>query len=354
MRKFSLVFALFFLLISCHGKKAAAPKIDRSIPPSPLNEPDKVLYERAMKDMQKSRFTVARLSLQTLINTYPDSEFLPQAKYALAESFYREDTSASQSQAEAEFKDYITFFPTSPLAADAQLKVALTHVRRIDTPDRDRTQAILAEAELKTMIENYPDSRLLEEAKQKLRGVQEVLADGVDRVGNFYYSRKAYPAAIARYKEIMTKYPDFSRMPDALYYLAESLRQSNNEAEAAVYYERIVTDHPLSNRVAPAKQQLVALKVPIPEPNPVALARAQAEGPHDDDNGVLGKVISAFMHKRVVSTDTAAASSAAQTEEAEAAPSTVRGGTGGTGDTGGFDIDSAVVQPGKQPAKKLR
>src|SRR6266481_4708936 len=195
MRKSSLVFALFFLLISCHGKKVAT-KIDTNIPPSPLNEPDKVLFEKAMKDMQKSRFTVARLSLQTLINTYPDSEFLPQAKYALAESFYRENSNSSLNQAEAEFKDYITFFPTNDLAADAQLKIALTHVRRMEKPDRDRTQAVLAETELKSMIENYPDSPLLDEAKEKLRAVQELLADGVSKVANFYYLRKSYPAAI--------------------------------------------------------------------------------------------------------------------------------------------------------------
>src|SRR5713101_5195653 len=151
MSKFSLVFALFFL-ISCHGKKVAN-KVDTQIPPSPLNEPDKVLFEKAMKDLEKSRFTVARLTLQTLINTYPDSEFLPQAKYALAESFYRESSSSSLNQAEAEFKDYITFFPTSDLADDAQLKIALTHIRRLEKADRDRTQAMLAEIELKSMIE---------------------------------------------------------------------------------------------------------------------------------------------------------------------------------------------------------
>src|SRR5881398_2849684 len=140
MRKFSLVFALFFLLISCHGKKVET-KVDTKIPPSPLNEPDKVLFEKAMKDMQKSRFTVSRLTLQTLINTYPDSEFLPQAKYAMAESFYRESTSATLTEAENGFRDYITFFPISPLADDAQMKIAMTHVRRLEKPDRDRTQA---------------------------------------------------------------------------------------------------------------------------------------------------------------------------------------------------------------------
>jgi outer membrane protein assembly factor BamD len=349
MRKFSLVFALFFLLISCHGKKVETAKP----PVVNLNETDKQLFERAMKDMQKSRFTVARLTLQTLINTYPDSEYLPPAKYALAESFYRENTTASQTQAEAEFKDYITFFPASELADDAQLKIALTHVRRMDSPDRDRTQAVLAEAELKTMIESYPESPLLDEAKQKLRGVQEVLAEGDNSVANFYYQRKSYAAAMARYKEVMTRYPDYSKMPDTLYFLAESLRLSNNAPEAAIYYARIVTDHPLSARVAQAKQNLIAMNIAVPEPNPVALARAKAAIPVDD-KGVIGKVLNAFIYKSPVSTETGAASTAAE-EEASTAPTSVRGGTGGTSDSGGsFDINSSVVQPGKQPAKKLR
>ena len=345
-KKFFLFLSLSFLLFSCHKKTATNP-------PSKLNEPDRVLFERAMHDLDKNRFTVARLDLQTLINTYPDSEYLQQAKYALAESFYRENSSASLSQAEAEFKDYITFFPASNLAPDAQLKIALTHVRRIERPDRDRTQAILAETELKNMIENYPDSPLLDEAKEKLRGVQEVLAEGVDKIANYYYLRKSYPAAIGRYKEVLTKYPDYSRMPDMLYYLAESLHEANNDPEAAIYYARIVTDHPLSDRVNVAKHRLTAMNMPIPEANPVALARAQAL-PHEDKS-ILGRMFGAFYHKPPVSTDTAAASSAVEEENATA-PTSVRGGTSGSGSdaTGDFNIDSKVVPPGKQPAKKLR
>src|SRR6266566_6842781 len=152
MRKF-LILPLFLLLLSCGGKRVAS-----EAPGTDLNEPDRVLYNRAMRDLEKNKFTVGRLTLQTLINTYPDSEYLPRAKYALAESFYKESSSSSLSQAENEFKDYITFFPTSELADDAQLKVAMTHIRRMEKADRDNTQARLAEVELKSMIESYPDS----------------------------------------------------------------------------------------------------------------------------------------------------------------------------------------------------
>src|ERR1700754_214344 len=106
MRKFLLALPLSLFLLSC-GKKAAT-----NAPASTLNEPDRVLYERSMKDLNKNKFTVARLTLQTLINTYPDSEYLPRAKYALAESFFKENSATTLGQADNEFKDLITFFPT--------------------------------------------------------------------------------------------------------------------------------------------------------------------------------------------------------------------------------------------------
>ena len=64
-------------------------KVVTNTPASNLDEPDRALYERAMRDLNKNKFTVGRLALQTLINTYPDSEYLSQAKYAMAESFLR-------------------------------------------------------------------------------------------------------------------------------------------------------------------------------------------------------------------------------------------------------------------------
>jgi outer membrane protein assembly factor BamD len=354
MRKFLLVLPLVFLLPSCGGKN-----VSTNPPASNLDEPDRALFERAMRDLNKNKFTVGRLALQTLINTYPDSEYLPQAKYAMAESYFKENSSSSLSQAENEFKDYITFFPTSDLAGDAQLKIAMTHIRRIEKHDRDSTQAKLAEIELKSMIETYPDSKLLDEAKQDLRAVQEVLADGVNGVGNFYMLHRNYAAAISRYKEVMTKYPDYSKMPDALFNLAEALRHAENE-ESAIYYARIITEHPLSDRVADAKQHLTALNRPIPEPNPVALARAQ-QTPREE-RGLFGKITGVFRSRPPVPTETTAATSAedASSDGDSAAPAPVRGGTsgttggssGGNGNNGTFSLDPKVIEKTEPPKKQ--
>ncbi len=58
------------LLAGCLGKKNAAPVAGTSA------EPDKLLYTKATDDIKHGKYTVGRLGLQTLINTYPDSEYL--------------------------------------------------------------------------------------------------------------------------------------------------------------------------------------------------------------------------------------------------------------------------------------
>jgi outer membrane protein assembly factor BamD len=357
MKKFVLVSPLLFLLLSCGGKK-----VSTNAPASEIYEPDRVLFEKAMRDLKKNKFTVGRLTLQTLVNTYPDSEYLPRAKYAMAESFFKENSSSSLSQAENEFKDYITFFPTSDLADDAQMKIAMTHVRRIEKHDRDNTQARLAEIELKSMIETYPDSDLLAEAKTALRAVQEVLADGVNGVGNFYMLHRNYAAAVSRYKEIATRYPDYSRMPDTLFGLAEALRRAGNEPEAAIYYARIVVEHPISDRVDEAKRHLAALNQPIPEANPVALELAQRT--QHDDKSILGKMFGMFKSRPSVPTETSARSSADEDSSTAdtSAPGPVRGTTSATGassgdtngSSNGFNIDPKVIDKQAQPTKKFR
>jgi outer membrane protein assembly factor BamD len=83
-------------------------------------QPDRVLYDSAISDIQHSRFERARLTLQTLVNTYSASEYLAQAKLAIADSWYREGGTRGLAQAEAECKDLIKFYPNDPETSKAQ------------------------------------------------------------------------------------------------------------------------------------------------------------------------------------------------------------------------------------------
>lgn len=244
---------------------------------NPGDQPDKVLYEKATREIERGRYDVGRLTLQTLINTYPDSEYLSKSKLAIADSYYAEGGVSGLTQAEAEFKDFITFFPTAPEAPEAQYKAGMAHYRMMAKADRDRTEAKLAEAEFKEFLLKYSDSPTMPRVKRRLREVQEVLAQGDYKIARFYYGKGAMRAAQSRFQEIADRYPDFSRVDSALWYVGQSLERLRKANEAAPYYARIVSEHPLSPLVDDAKERLTALHQPIPRPTRAMLARAQAD-----------------------------------------------------------------------------
>ena len=166
-----------------HKKK----KLNKSTSAENSAEPDKILYGKAMDDLKHGRHEVGRLNLQTLINTYPDSEYLAKAKLAIADSFYKEGVTANLTQAVQAYKDFDIFFPMLPEAAYAQLQVAMTHFKQMEKPDRDRTQAHAAEDEFQVFLSKYPSDPLASKAEQHLREVQELLAEGVFRIAYYYY-----------------------------------------------------------------------------------------------------------------------------------------------------------------------
>jgi outer membrane protein assembly factor BamD len=244
---------------------------------NPGDQPDKILYEKAVKEIDRGRYDVGRLTLQTLINTYPDSEYLSKSKLAIADSYYNEGGVSGLTQAEAEYKDFITFFPTAPEAPEAQFRAGMAHFRLMAKPDRDRTEAKLAELEFKEFLLKYPDSPVMPRVKARLRQVQEVLAQGDYRIARFYFSKGANRAAKSRFQEIAERYPNYSRGDSALWYLGQTLERLRQPKEAASYYARIITEHPLSSLVSDTKERLTALHQPIPRPTRAVLARAQAD-----------------------------------------------------------------------------
>jgi len=259
------------LLAGCFGKKNVAPVAGTSA------EPDKVLYEKATNDMKHGRYSIGRLALQTLINTYPDSEFLAKAKLEIARSYYKEGGTAGLKQSIVECKDFITFFPFLDEAADCQLQIAMAHYRQMEKPDRDHAEAVQAEAEFQTFLEKYPNSPLRPQAEQYLRDVQEILAEGNFRVASFYYVRAAYRAAGARLIELTNRYPLYSEADQANWMLGQIYEKGEHNEIAARYYSRIVKDYPLSHLAGDAKAKLVKFGVPVPPPDPTALARMQRE-----------------------------------------------------------------------------
>jgi len=217
-RSFTALFGMLLLItVACTNKKSVNPLANVG-----SKQPDKVLFDKAMDAMKHNRFDVARMTLQTLINTYPDSEFIARAKLAVGDSWYAEGGTASLAQAEQEYHDFETFFPNMPEAAEAQLKIANIQYQQMEKSDRDYTHAKRAEDEYRNLVMQYPDNpKLVKEGKLRLLEVQEVLADREFGIGKFYFTRQSYAASIARLQTLVDKYPLYSRADEALYFLGQ-------------------------------------------------------------------------------------------------------------------------------------
>jgi outer membrane protein assembly factor BamD (BamD/ComL family) len=69
----ALIAALFCAMTACVKEHSdVSPK-----------QPDKVLFEHALSAVEHSRFDVAHITLQTLVNTYPNSKYATRAKRLL-------------------------------------------------------------------------------------------------------------------------------------------------------------------------------------------------------------------------------------------------------------------------------
>ena len=259
--------------------------------------PDKQLYDKAVIAMNKGHFDVARLDLQTMLNTYPDSQYQMRAKLAIADSWYKEGGTAALTQAESEYADFRVFFPNAPEAAEAQMRIGDIYFRQMDKPDRDYAKATHAEEEYRRMLTDYPnaDPKLTEQAKQRLREVQEVMASRESDIASYYAAKENWAAAIARYQTVADQYPLYSHMDDTLIGLGDAYEaqaryirgmkapeagkarlEEMYDGLAAAEYRKVVLEHSAAPHVEDARDRLDAMHLPIPTPSADQIAASVA------------------------------------------------------------------------------
>jgi outer membrane protein assembly factor BamD len=265
---------------------------------SDTEQPDKILFDKAIKDLEKGRYEIARITLNTLINTYDSSEFLAKSKLAIADAWYREGGLRGYSQAEAEYKDFILFYPTMEEAAESQKKICDIHLKQMEKPDRDQAQALRAEQECKQVIIQFPNSKFVAEVTQTLRGIQEVLAESEFLTGDFYRKRGANNAAANRLGGLADQYPLYSKADEALWWEGQALEKLGPRfrTQAGDSYTRIARDYPLSKFADGAKSRLKEMEMPVPEADPEAVKRMQFDLDNRVEPGVFHRAFG-FMRR---------------------------------------------------------
>ncbi len=237
------------------------------IPPG-TSQPDQFLFERGNKALEEKRWFTAREFFQTLIDTYPQSPHRADAKLGLADAYLGDGSPASQVLAINEYREFLSFFPTSPRADYAQFKLAMSHFSQMAKAGRDQTETKEALKEFDVLFEKYPNSSLLPEARLRQREARDRLGRSEYLVGLTYYRLKWYPGVVARLQALLKSDPQFTDRDAVYYYLAEALTHLNRQAEAVPLLEKIPQEFEKSDYMEKAKKRLEELKTAAATPPP--------------------------------------------------------------------------------------
>ena len=271
-----LITTLSLIAAACGGKDKVKNE-NAAIPGR-----DKELYEEATTKAQKGRYDESRLLYNVVITTYADSEYLPLAKLAIADSFYLEGGTSNLEQAIGGYKDFAQYFPTHPKICDVKHKIAQSYMRQMGAYNRDATNAKKAYQQLLAAEQSCARSDVLPMIQRDKQDVQQVLGLYEMTIAKFYLNnRQAYKAGESRLRDIITNYPLFGYYDESLFLLGVSLVEQEQPEEATEYFNRLVRDYPNSEFSKKGKEYLEKLGKPIPAP--------ANDNPAPERPGMMGK-----------------------------------------------------------------
>ena len=245
--KRSLAAALLLVLPACSSHQLDLEALSSAS--------DEIVWEAGRKAVEKKDWESARQYFRRLIDAFPQSEHQPDARIALADSYFEEGGTGNYVLAVSSYREFLTLYPQHPKSDYAQFRAAESYFEQKNSPDRDQTATEQALEEYQRLLDVYPESSWVERTRERIRECRQMLARSHFGVGVFYQrTRQAWRSAIGRYEMIVSEYPDFERFDEVLFRLAECLGNAGRYAEARPHLARLQTEFPQSSFVEAAKK----------------------------------------------------------------------------------------------------
>jgi outer membrane protein assembly factor BamD len=200
--------------------------------PTVETRPADVLFKEASAELDKGSYSKAAEKFEEVDRQHPYSKEARESIIMAAFAYQKAD---KLPEAVAAARRYLTLHPGTKEAALAQNIIATSYFERINDASRDQSDTKRALVELETLINRYPDSRYVEEAKKRIRVARDVLAASEMTVGRWYQKKAQHLAAINRFRVVISDYQTTVHVEEALMRLTESYYALGivNEAQTA-------------------------------------------------------------------------------------------------------------------------
>ena len=242
------VFLLTIFVVSCSGKTA--------IKPAERFDPEKA-FTQANKQLEDKDYDKARAGFLEVKNRDLSKKYAPLAQLKIADSYVKE---GEPELAVAEYQKFMEAYPDNEYAVYAQYQIAMVYFNQIEGPERGYSGAAKALAEFEKLKKMFPRNPYRDAVDLKIEKCRETIAEYEQMVGQFYYKKGSYNAAVGRFVPLLKTYPDYKGEPDVLFYAGMSYKNLGEKEKAREYFTRLIEKYPNNKLVTTAKKEIAALR----------------------------------------------------------------------------------------------
>ncbi|HXX57874.1 MAG TPA: outer membrane protein assembly factor BamD [Thermodesulfovibrionales bacterium] len=238
---------LLLVTLSCSGKK--------EIKPEEQFDPERSLA-RANELIENKNYEEARKILLEVKNRDVTKKYAPIAQLRIADSYTKED---EVDLAVAEYKSFLEIYPDHKNAPYAQYQIAMAYFGQIAGPDQGYGAAAKALEEFEKLKRLYPRNPYREVVDIKIETCRNTMADYEFLVGEYYFKKASYGAALGRLEGLLSKFPEYKKEPIVLYHIALCYKNIGNKDKATEYLNRLVEKYPNDALAKDAKKEIASI-----------------------------------------------------------------------------------------------
>jgi len=213
------------------------------------------LYAKALTRFNRGKFQSAMELFKNVKNFYPESPEALRAELKIADCHFFLMEYEEAVAIYEEFRKLHPYYEDTPYVL---FQIGQAYFKQMETPDRDPVPARKALLNFEYLVKNYPPSIFTEKAAEQIPVCRSRLAEHEFLVGKFYYKKGNYRGAIGRFEWVLLKYPDTEVVPKALFYLGKSYLNLSRKDKAKAIFLEIARQHPDSEYASKAKAVLRA------------------------------------------------------------------------------------------------
>jgi len=172
------------------------------------------IYQQAEELYGNEKYKDARKLFSFLYDTFPNDPLGHKAALRVADTYIQYRDTTNLTEARLRYRDFANRYPNDPDRDYALLMLGRTYTAKRLRFDRDLTNAQEAVKAFQQLVNLYPESKHLEEARASLKEVREILAEHEHYVARNYAKIRRWEAVIWRLEYLKDNYPDYSRMAE--------------------------------------------------------------------------------------------------------------------------------------------